>query len=287
MRVNDKSYYKTIANNIIFVSCLIFICLGVAACLHSEDGSDVATVQFFPRMLAVVTADRVEFEVVYYDGDDITDPRLILDPEDKVIVSTNGSMSLDPIDSDLFSKLDSAIQEGLPPTRIQLQTSPSEYFLDEVESVYRGAITGEVSGVRFNISLDRATLQDAPNSAVTLPPLVEVLAPQPNDTFSWAADDIVLEWIPSGIVGDRMEIEMDCECPNQDPELLTHTLDDAAGSYAIQLQPIFADLNLTTENCACTLELCRTRQGTLSSVFVLGGILTAKTESTFSVVATP
>ncbi len=283
----DNILYKTIRYRHYPVVALILMSVFLAGCLHSEDGSDVATVQFFPRMLAVVTATEVEFEVIYYNGDDITDPRLVLDPDDQVLVSTNGSMSLDPIDSDLFSKLDSALQEGLPPMSIRLQTSASTYFPEETEPVYRGSIMGDVPGVTFNISLDRVNLQDAPNSIITLPPLVEILAPQPNDAFSRAGDDIVVEWVPTGIDGDSMEIEFDCECPGDDPGTFQQTVSDAIGAYAIPLASLFADLNLTTENCACALELCRTREGTLSSVFVLGGILMAKTVSEFSLIATP
>ena len=76
---------------------------------------------------------------------------------------------------------------------------------------YVSNFLGDAEGSEFNISFERDSDDNAPDSKVTLPARFDITVPSEGDTFSILADKIDIAWDNSG-TDDEMHIMLSGDC---------------------------------------------------------------------------
>jgi len=134
----------------------------------------------------------------------------------------------------------------------------------------------------FVISFTRANDTSAPNTNVTMPQGFTITAPA--GTPSRASDDVVITYAPSG-TSDKMTWAAtggDCGVP-----ITENAIAGDPGTITIPKGSLKPDANHTTANCSITIEIRRTRTGSIDPAFGYGGNVYARQTRTTNISSAP
>lgn len=148
---------------------------------------------------------------------------------------------------------------------------------------YTTSFAVDTAGSAFKISFNRGPSHvSAPESNATLPAPFSITGPAGGATFSRATDAIPLTWAASGGT-DPMSYSMIGDCIVAKGEALPAD----NGSYSIPAGSIQPAQNQTGTTCQVTIQIQRTRAGTIDPAYGEGGAFTASQVRTVTVLSAP
>lgn len=148
----------------------------------------------------------------------------------------------------------------------------SELFLLGYVS-YFASFAGDAEDTEYVVSFERADDVSAPDSWVRLPGPFEIVAPASGTSFSRASDNVVITWEPSGTLDDMSWRVIGGSCADAD------NLPDIAGDpgvMTLEVGDVVALEGHESESCSITVELTRSRPGTLDPAYGEGGTVYAR-----------
>jgi hypothetical protein len=123
----------------------------------------------------------------------------------------------------------------------------------------------------FVFAFVRTVDDGAPESTVTLPASFSIDAPTAAFIIKRGTDDLTVTWSPSGST-DSMSIAVRGDCI----ENVSETVSDDPGTYTFSADRIVTKEDKESDSCEGTVELTRTRTGSLDEAFEEGGRVVAE-----------
>ena len=133
---------------------------------------------------------------------------------------------------------------------------------------YNATFDADAAETEFKVAFERENDVSAPNSHGTLPAAFSLTAPAAAASFARATDTITITWDPSG-ASDRMHVAANGTCI----QAYDVDLDGDPGTATINPSAFKepTDAEQQGKTCDVTIELRRTRPGTVDSAYGEGG----------------
>jgi hypothetical protein len=256
----------------------LMLCLAVGC---HDDGprtvgsSDVTTGQIY--LDAHFTSNGIDdtfITVQLLEGGPASDTQVELDGGDELWGSAVQSITSDSTSGDLFGGLEELASRHYRLHRIEGTFFEFDFlfleFIIKGDILYSATLPHDDEVSTYYLSFLRPNGgTEAPDSMVNLPPAFTLTAPQANETFS-RADPIQLNWEPSAST-DEVELTIFLSCIDGGTHTISNTgmVDD--GDRIIAANALNA--SGIAGNCSTTVEITKSRLGTLDSAIGSGRIV--------------
>lgn len=147
---------------------------------------------------------------------------------------------------------------------------------------YNGTFTGDQEDKDFTVALSRPSDTPALNSSVTLPAPLTITGPAAGTSYSRANGVITVTWGNSG-KSEPLSVSLDGNCI--DPVSRTPTGDP--GTVTFNAGEVKGKKDHETETCDVTVNVRRTRAGTVDPAFGKGGSVKGVQSRRLSIKSTP
>lgn len=221
----------------------------------------------FGESIILVTADLKK-------GDANSDTHVVLEGDDRMLVSLNVPVDAAGGNGDLFDRVDAAtaahkVMDGGPEVVSGIPLLFSDFW---IAAPYRARFDIAKVGDRFIVALERADFADAPNSSVVLPEAFVINTPA-SGALATRSADLVISWSPVQAAA-WVEVKAAVACPTGVNEKWspTPTLTVDTGTVTIPVGSFTAAASAT---CDLLIIVDRFLQGGVDPNFGRGGSIRA------------